>query len=90
MSGSVSLGDHPLATIFPLLEGAAFFDDIRAHGVREKLVLFEGKIDGRNRYRAAISTVASIGAPDSVLCATLPLLDAAIEALTFWSKVEQR
>jgi N6-adenosine-specific RNA methylase IME4/ParB-like chromosome segregation protein Spo0J len=51
------IADHPLASIFPLLTGAAFdelVEDIRTHGVREKILLFQGKIlDGRNRYRAA-------------------------------------
>jgi phage N-6-adenine-methyltransferase len=48
---------HPLANIFPLIEGQAFDDlcaDIRAHGVREPVWLYEGQIlDGRNRWRAA-------------------------------------
>ncbi len=48
---------HPYADIFPWIEGVAFEEfkeDIRANGVREPIVFFEGKIlDGRNRYTAA-------------------------------------
>jgi len=48
---------HPLANIFPLIEGQAYQDlmaDVLKHGVREPIWLYEGMIlDGRNRYRAA-------------------------------------
>ena len=48
---------HPLANIFPLIEGQAYQDllaDVLKHGVREPIWIYEGQIlDGRNRYRAA-------------------------------------
>lgn len=51
------MNHHELACLFPMLGNEALADlteDIRANGVREPIVLFEGQIlDGRNRYHAA-------------------------------------
>jgi N6-adenosine-specific RNA methylase IME4 len=48
---------HPLANIFPLMEGGAFdalVADITQNGIRDPLVAYEDMIlDGRNRWRAA-------------------------------------
>lgn len=56
---------HPLANIFPLLDGQPYSDliaDIMKHGVREPVWLYDGQIlDGRNRWRA--SQVAGIECP---------------------------
>jgi len=53
---------HPLANLFPLIEGQEFADlasDIRAHGLRDAVVVHEGQIlDGRNRFRACKSVDA--------------------------------
>lgn len=54
----MALEFHPLANIFPLIEGSEFdalVADIRENGVHEPIVLLDGKIlDGRNRYRASL------------------------------------
>jgi N6-adenosine-specific RNA methylase IME4 len=53
------LAFHPLAEIFPLLEGRAFDDlvgDIQRYGLRQPITVRNGKIlDGRNRYRACLA-----------------------------------
>jgi len=54
----VTLECHPYAELFPPIEGEEFerfAADIREHGLRERIVLLDGRIlDGRNRYRAAV------------------------------------
>lgn len=52
------LASHPLAELFPMLDEPALgelAEDIRENGLREPIVLHEGRIlDGRNRFRAAV------------------------------------
>jgi len=58
---SDALEFHPIADMFPPMEGEefdAFVADIKANGLLEDIVLFEGMIlDGRNRYRACLAAV---------------------------------
>jgi ParB-like chromosome segregation protein Spo0J len=48
---------HPLANMFPMIEGAEFAAlraDIAKNGILQPIVLYHGMIlDGRNRYKAA-------------------------------------
>lgn len=50
---------HPFAGIFDLIRGREFDElvaSIKENGIREAIVIFEGKVlDGRNRLRAAIA-----------------------------------
>ena len=55
---------HPLANIFPLIEGTEFekfVEDVRLHGVLEPIWTHEGTFEGRHRYRAA--AVAGVPCP---------------------------
>lgn len=55
---------HPIAGIFPMIDGAEsaqLAENVRTHGVREPIWLYEGKIlDGRNRYLAAQAVGVSL------------------------------
>jgi hypothetical protein len=50
---------HPLADLFPLVEGKDFHElvaDIKVNGLHDAVVMLDGQIlDGRNRYRACIA-----------------------------------
>src|SRR5262245_58784267 len=55
---SPSLRIHPVASLFPDLSAADFaalLEDIRQHGVRLPMLVYNGQIlDGRHRYRACL------------------------------------
>ena len=59
----IELPFHPMADLFPLMEGGAFDDltgDIRSTGQCEDIVTLNGMIlDGRNRYRACLAAAIS-------------------------------
>lgn len=62
MSGhpkACELVGHPYANAFPMIEGReriAFRDDLKAHGIREPIVLLDGFVlDGRNRLKNGLS-----------------------------------
>ena len=63
-----TLVPHPLSETFPLMEGEDFKKlkyDIMDNGLREPIVLYEGKIlDGRNRYNACIKRGLPLGTKD--------------------------
>jgi N6-adenosine-specific RNA methylase IME4 len=71
----MTLPFHPLAEIFPLMEGKAFdalVASIKANGLREAIVIFERKVlDGRNRERAC--AVAGIGPAYEPFCGDDPV-----------------
>jgi hypothetical protein len=61
MSGRGHPPFHPLAEMFPLIELAELAEDIKAHGLRERIVMYHGQVlDGRNRVLACVQAGVSI------------------------------
>ena len=62
------LRPHPLAECFPMLSDSELqelADDIKANGLRQKIMMYEGQIlDGRNRYAAC--RIAGFGIENSI------------------------
>src|SRR5215472_276994 len=62
---------HPLANMFPMIEGNAFEElkcDIAAQGILEPIRLYQGMIlDGRNRYAAGKACSHAFTADDFVV-----------------------
>lgn len=78
---------HPAACIFPMMPDEdiqALADDIAVHGLREPVIMFDGKIlDGRNRWAACMIA--------SVQPRTTEFKGTSQEALSFvWSKNRTR
>src|SRR6516162_2475939 len=61
---------HPLANMFPMIEGNAFEElkrDIAAQGILEPIRLYQGMIlDGRNRYAAGKACAHAFSVDDFV------------------------
>lgn len=59
----MTLPVHPLAQLFPLIDGeefSAFAEDIRLNGIVDKIVLLDGAIlDGRNRFNVLVHLAES-------------------------------
>jgi ParB-like chromosome segregation protein Spo0J len=89
---------HPLADIFPLMEGAEFdalVADIKANGLRDNIDLYQGMIiDGRNRYRACLKAGVTCRAHEVLVRAgcSLDLLadDAAALAYVISKNIHRR
>lgn len=66
MTSSAAIPFHPLANLFPLIEGSDFealCADISEHGLRNPVLIWRGSIiDGRNRYRA-LCAIHDFGEP---------------------------
>lgn len=71
----MSLPFHPLADLFPLIEGADFealCADIAANGLHQPVQIWRGTIiDGRNRYRAVCRIDPAIARKDAAALAGL-------------------
>lgn len=85
-SGSIPF--HPLANLFPLIEGAEFealCEDIDANGLRQPVLLWRGAIlDGRNRYRALIMLFS----PRAEMTAANLVMAKLAEDVSHWPQAE--
>jgi N6-adenosine-specific RNA methylase IME4 len=83
---------HPLANIFPLMEGeplAELAADIKVHGVREMIVTLDDLVlDGRNRVRAAAAARVTI--PPSMFRAFDPKVDGDPLAFVISANIKRR
>jgi N6-adenosine-specific RNA methylase IME4 len=83
---------HPLADIFPLMEGAEFAEhvaDIKKHGVRLPITMLDGLVlDGRNRVRAAAA--ARVEIPPDMFRVFDPKIDGDPLAFVISANVKRR